>query len=27
LSTAVSCPNCFVRACASMGFNVSPVWV
>ena len=27
LFTAVSLPNCFVRACASMGFNVSPVWV
>jgi hypothetical protein len=27
LFTAVSCPNCFVRACASMGFNVSPMWI
>ena len=27
LFTAVSLPNCFVRACASMGFNVSPVRV
>ena len=27
LFTAVSLPNCFIRACASMGFNVSPVWV
>jgi hypothetical protein len=27
LFTAVSLPNCFVRACASMWFNVSPMWI
>jgi len=27
LFTAVSLPNCFVKACASMGFNESPEWV